>query len=493
MINLQAKNRILNLYRERPDSYEKVEKDEYKKLFYAIRSHISSDKKEWIKALGEFLCYGACAFDRFVGLRPGYVDDESYNMFCDFLCTLQKLDGDSYGRTYFFYLEKVKWQIFKQCSLLPYNEEMEIFLTQCEENIAKLILPKAEERIVDNWVIKKNEIVELINDIRNGHIRTKIHTSLPSKLTNADATIVLKVQGVNVKVNICNHSQGSSLPGISIKECSAMSVSGPSRWTTTTCELDIDAECLMDGLEYKPSVTLQKKEDNRYWTAAFDFTYRVISALWMYFQQNDIMTGTWPPLPNDIHYIDYCVVADIRKYDFERTTNPSLVYHITSLKKPLQYYEINDALPKWSEYTYHFAKVYAESGQLKESIFWLNVSVEALVEEFIHRTATTKEILAEIEGEEHKFDTAEEILAAQFPEMKGKVKWPDAVIHTSVYTKLKRAIKISNVSGLQKDILKKYSIVNAKRNALFHGSNVDIQIEDIEKAFNSYSWLKEKL
>ena len=115
------------------------------------------------------------------------------------------------------------------------------------------------------------------------------------------------------------------------------------------------------------------------------------------------------------------------------------------------------------------------------------------MEEFIHRTATTKEILAEIEGEEHKFDTAEEILAAQFPEMKGKVKWPDAVIHTSVYTKLKRAIKISNVSGLQKDILKKYSIVNAKRNALFHGSNVDIQIEDIEKAFNSYSWLKEKL
>ena len=45
----------------------------------------------------------------------------------------------------------------------------------------------------------------------------------------------------------------------------------------------------------------------------------------------------------------------------------------------------------------------------------------------------------------------------------------------------------------ENEILKKYSIVNAKRNALFHGGNVDIQIEDVENAFNAYMWLKEKL
>lgn len=376
---------------------------------------------------------------------------------------------------------------------MPYDEEIEIFLTQCEDNVTKLIMPKTEERIVDNLEIKRNEVVGLIKDIRNGHVRTKIHTSLPSKLTNADAIIVLKVNGVNVKVNICNHSQGSSLPGISIKEGSTMSVSGPSMWTTTTCELDIEAECLMDGLEYKSSVTLQKKEDNRYWIAAFDFTYRVISALWMYFQQKEIMSTTWPPLPNDIHYIDYCVVGRNGKYDSERSTNPALIYHFAPLKKAPQHYEFNEDMPNWSVYAYQFAKVYAQSGQLKESIFWLNVSVEALIEEFIQKVATSKEKLAEIEGEERKYDTAEEILAEQYPEMKGKVKWPDIVIHTSVYTKLKRSIKESSLVDSQKEILKKYSQVSSKRNTLFHGGSIDIGVDDVEKAFNAYDWLREKL
>ena len=140
-----------------------------------------------------------------------------------------------------------------------------------------------------------------------------------------------------------------------------------------------------------------------------------------------------------------------------------------------------------------FAKVYAKSGQLKESIFWLNVSVEALVEEFIQKTATNKEILAEIEGDEYKFNTAEEILAEQFPEMKGKVQWPKTVIHTSVFIKLKRAVKMSDKTYLLKDVMKKYSIVNSNRNALFHGKSVDINVETVAKAFGAYDWLKENL
>lgn len=493
MINLQAKNRVLALYREGSSAYEKVTPEEYKQLFYAIRSHIISDKKEWVDAVGNFLLYGTCAFDRFIGLRPEYVSDEMYNMFCEYLSTLQKLDGKFYGRTYSFYLEKVKWQIFRRCNLLPYNEEMGVFLNQCEEELNRLILPKSEVHIVENLINAKNDVKNLINDIRNSQISTKIHTSLPFKLANTDATIVLNVNGLNVKVSITNHSQGSSLPGVSVTKGSTMSVSGPSRWTTTTCELDIEANCLMDGLEHKSSVTLQKKEDNRYWITAFDFTYQVISILWMHFQQNEIMSATWPPLPNDIHYIDYCVVGRSVKYDSERSTNPALIYHFAPLKKAPQHYEFNEDMPNWSVYAYQFAKVYAQSGQLKESIFWLNVSVEALIEEFIQKVATSKEKLAEIEGEERKYDTAEEILAEQYPEMKGKVKWPDIVIHTSVYTKLKRSIKESSLSDSQKEILKKYSQVSSKRNTLFHGGSIDIGVDDVEKAFNAYDWLREKL
>lgn len=492
MINIQVKNRILTLYKTGAESYKKVSKDEYKQLFYALRPYLVSDNKEWNLAVGEFILHGAFVFDRFVGLRPQYVDEGMFNMFCEFLAALQKLDGNYYNLTFFFHLEKTKWLIFRECSLLPYDDEMKELLDNCETEINKLVFPEGDERVVENLRTMKEEILGLINDIRKDQIRTKIHTTLPFILTKTDATIVLKVNGVNVKATTRNYSRGSTLPGTNIAEGSTMTTSAPSKWATTTCELDIDADCLMDGLETRPNVTLQNKEDERYWNAPYDFTYKIISAIWMHIQQYEDIPSNWPPLPNDIHYIDYSVEGS-KKYDSEYSSNPALVYQFTSLKKTPKHYEINNDLPNWSVYAYQFAKVYARSGQLNESIFWLNVSMEALIEEFIQRIAKSKEMLAEIEGEEHKFDTAEEILTQQFPEMKGRVKWPDIVIHTSVFTKLKRAIRMSNKVHLQKDILKKYSQVNAKRNTLFHGGSVNIEVEDIEKAFNAYEWLREHL
>ena len=492
MINIQAKNRILNLYKEGSSSYEKVKREEYRQLFYAIRPYITSNNKEWNMAVGEFLYNGALSFNRFIGLRPNYIDDDMYSMFCEFLASLQSLDGKYQGRTFFFHLGKNKWKIFRECNLLPYDEDMKTLLDECEEEINKLRFPTENKLVCKNLENQKEEIIGLINDIRSGLIKTRIHTTLPFILTNTKASVNLKVNGVNVKAKISNHSQGSSLPRTEVAEGSTMTTSAPSKWTTTTCEIDIEADCLMDGLELKPNVILQNKEDNRYWTADYDFTYQVISTIWMYIQQQEDISGTWPPLPTDIHYISY-QVSGSQIYDKMTTTNPALVYCFRGLNKPTQHYEINDSLPSWSAYTHQFAKVYAKSGQLKESIFWLNVSVEALVEEFIQKTATSKETLAEIEGDEYKFNTAEEILAEQFPEMKGKVQWPQTVIHTSVFIKLKRAVKMSDKACLLKDVMKKYSIVNSNRNALFHGKSVEIKVETVAKAFGAYDWLKENL
>ena len=494
MINIQTKNRILALYKEGNSAYERLKQDEYQQLYFAVRPYISLKEIGWQNAVSRFLLYGAKAFDRFMGpLRPQYVDEESYDMFCNFLSSVRSIWGDTQYPTCTLTLDKLWWDVFRECNLMPYDEEMESFLTQCGHDVQAVVVHETDANLVQDVEKKKSLLFGLIKDIREGIIRTKIHTSLPFSFSDSDANVQLQVDGVNVRVKICNQSQGCSLPGTKIAEGSTMTTSGPSSWTTTSCELDIEADCLMDGLELKPKATLQREEDDRFWTAAFDFTYRVVTALWMFFQEQDNRSASWPPLPNDIHYLDYRVVAEDRNYDNEYTTNPALVYHVRSLKKPVQEYSIDDEDARWSSYTYRFAKVYAESGQLKEAIFWLNVSVESLVEEFVRKIATTKEIRNQIEGEVHKFDTAEEILVEQFPEMKGKVKWPDTVIHTSVFTKLKRAVQMTPIAHLQKDIIKKYSLVNTKRNDLFHGDNVTITVVDVEKAFSAYEWLKGKL
>ena len=492
---LQAKNRILALRKAGNDAYQKVGQLEYKQMYYAVVSHLNDKGNEWQMAIGSFLVHGAMSFDRYVELRPKVADEEQYEMFCRFLNALQKIDGTFMGRTAFFHLQKAKWDLYRECSVRPCNKEMLETMAQIEEEVNGLAIPRDDPRVAGNLEKQKEEIVGMISAIRDGRIRTVIHTTLPYKLTGRDAELHLVVDGVEVNVKTKHRSQGSSIPVAQVAEGSTMATTGPSKWTTTTCEVDIEAHCLTDILEERPKVLLRDGDDNGgYWTASYDFTFKVISAIWAYIHQHEEVTGAWPPLPTDIHYIDCRVYAGDIEYDHEFSTNPALVYHITSMKKPGQVIEIgNDTEPRWSVYTYMMAKVYAESGQLKEAIFWLNVSVEAMVEEFVQKVATTDGMLAEIEGVEYKFDTAEEILCEQFPDMRGKVKWPEVAIHTSVFTKLKRAVRESHLAGQEKDIIKKYQQINAKRNGLFHGVDAEISVEDVEKAFGAYAWLKERI
>lgn len=262
MINLQTKNRILSLYKGRPHSYDKVTKEEYRKLLYAVRPYLTLDKGEWIDSVSLFLLRGASAFDRFMWPRPAYVDGNSYKIFCDFIEALEKLGEGIRNHRAIFQLDKIRWKIFKECSLETLSDEQENILNKCEDELNSLKVDGVNKELMDGFAQTKSKTQSLIDDIRKGRIKTLIHTSLPFKLTNTDATFAIKVNGVNVRVNLVNHSQGSSLPGVDIADGTTLAVSGPSRWTTTICELTIEANCLIDGIELRPNITLQKTEDD---------------------------------------------------------------------------------------------------------------------------------------------------------------------------------------------------------------------------------------
>lgn len=490
-----AKRRILSLYEQGQVAYSKVSKEEFRQLYFSIHQNKIKNDPRWNQAVGEFLLRGTISYDRFIGLRPHHITEELYETFCLFLNALQKHDGDFMGRTAFLHLHIIKWDIFRECNFTAINDTVNCFLEKCIDDANSIDIPTVDIRIANNIERKRKSILGLIDDIRNGNIETVIHTSLPYKLTEQNATIHLVMNDINIDIIARNVSQGSSLPMVNIAEGSTMETFGPSKWTTTTTELDIVCHCLIDADNEVPRVTIHRKENEEFhWSTIFDITYRIILTVWEHFQQQEDAVSLWAPLPNDIHYINYKVCAGEHEYDKMYTTNPALVYRVSSLNKPSKNYTVSTSnKPHWSSSAFLMARLYAECGQLEESIFWLNVSTEALVEEYIQGIATTEELKSEIEGVERKFDTAEEILSEQFPEMKGLVKWPDTVIHTSVFTKLKRAIRNNQSPQNQKDIIKKYSLIQSKRNSLFHGRNETIEITDVEKAFNAYDWLKQHL
>jgi hypothetical protein len=66
MDSIQAKNKIIELWKDGNSAYEKVNQEEYKQLYYAVLPNLNRGSREWQMALGKFLIYGAFSFDRFV-------------------------------------------------------------------------------------------------------------------------------------------------------------------------------------------------------------------------------------------------------------------------------------------------------------------------------------------------------------------------------------------------------------------------------------------
>ena len=73
---IQAKNKIMALWKEGGMAYEKVKQEEYKQMYYAVLPHLKDKNQEWQRAVGDYLIYGAMSYDRFVGQRPKVADEE---------------------------------------------------------------------------------------------------------------------------------------------------------------------------------------------------------------------------------------------------------------------------------------------------------------------------------------------------------------------------------------------------------------------------------
>ena len=70
MQNLQTKNRILTLFEGGNQAYERVSKEEYRQLYFSVRSEIGKDGKKLNLAIGEFLLHGAMKYNKIGFVSP---------------------------------------------------------------------------------------------------------------------------------------------------------------------------------------------------------------------------------------------------------------------------------------------------------------------------------------------------------------------------------------------------------------------------------------
>ena len=101
------------------------------------------------------------------------------------------------------------------------------------------------------------------------------------------------------------------------------------------------------------------------------------------------------------------------------------------------------------------------------------------------------EIEQEIDSPKAFWDTAEEIIAQQYPELAGKTDWPDTKIHVSMYAKIKYFYKLVSMQTPVRELLSKYESISRFRNALFHGTSEQrLPVDDVRHALESFEWIE---
>src|SRR4028118_461888 len=130
------------------------------------------------------------------------------------------------------------------------------------------------------------------------------------------------------------------------------------------------------------------------------------------------------------------------------------------------------------------AVMYLEIGETNEALFWLNAGIESLFQnrfkEIALATGRTN-LEDELNSPNVYWNDAEEIVKKQFPELAGKIEWPDSKRHVSVYQKLKCLHTSVPMKTSLKELNAKYDKISKHRNLLVHGV-IDQRLPEIGRA-----------
>lgn len=485
-----AKNRVKDLYLKFKETksciiYESLKEDEIRQIYYALHNKLPGKDMSLNYAFIYFLTFAMQRYNRFGNLRRTDTDD-LLGRYQNMLICLKKLEPKAHIFSWWHDMNLIRWHVYRKCANKAFNEELKTYI---DDRINELNTIRING--VDSDVEKtRQELMRLLCSFKSG-IVTNITTTLPYKLIQKNSTFHLYVDGIEVDLSIENEITSSPIQHAQFNRDATLDEMGLSKNSYSQSTLTFNFHCLIDDWASIDSVSYSDKEEFS-WSYLYDFTYKAIRTVWYHLQSLGDDYVTWPPLPQDIGSINWSVRSGKNIFDSGYLTNPATGFTISSNNRGGMHFEIShETVPHWSDNTYYYARLYAKSGQTEEVIFWINVATEALIDEFLKNISPDSTTYNNLSSQESKFQSAEEILSEQFPEMAGKVSWPNLTIPASVYTKLKRALEYLNQSKKQKEsIIRLYSFISKKRNALFHGSSHDIHPEDIKKVFDSYNQLK---
>jgi len=473
------------------DIYRNYHDEEYIKILDSVDDFHWFSGKPSHYSWCAFLYSGCLTFNRWTALLP-FVKSDILATFRRFVEASNRAEKGVSDNTPMFLLQEIRSEIFTSFDGIPLESielrKVGIFL----DKIAAINSPNNTEKNTE-FLREKEKNLTLISGLLGGKIQTKITTHLPYIVHQSTLSITSSWQGISIKSKLTpTFLQSESLVSSNIPNQPI----SPSRWQAGITKVELEFQCLIDYDAWTPSLLELGSEPLPFdgWAKGFTLAFQVIDDLVWRVRIEYGGESQWIPAPRDISASTFEILSDGQRVAWKLKEAAFMrMFPKTEEELEIELGQLQ-SIP-WYIKCRSLAVMYLEIGETNEALFWLNAGIESLFQnrfkEIALATGRTN-LEDELNSPNVYWNDAEEIVKKQFPELAGKIEWPDSKSHVSLYKKLKCLHTSVPMKTSVKELTAKYNKISKHRNPLFHGVREErLPANVVKEALSSFDWINE--
>lgn len=445
--------------------------------------------------MSQFLHAGAIRFDRWFAPSPYVVSPTQAERFKKFVKALWRSENFVPENCATLQLHVIRDQLFKELGERALSEIRAVQVQEYRKRICEVQAPSRLHKW-EEFNEHRAAIQTILNGIADRSLRTHLGTRIPYLITKEATILKLRWQGLDMVIQLRPEYRSTEESMVEAGSGVIVSV-GASRWQTGLTHVQIEVEALVDASAYTESMQAIQGHTSPIdgWPKAFTLGFTIIRDLVWDLRARHEGLQDWIPAPRDLADVEYFLkTSETSQLGYIRLGSPAALQQMFLVPAEPATLDVGELQPlSWFAECRLRANMYLELGDTNEALFWLNVSVEALILERFGKIEIMTEItgLTQDLGSPREFwAQAEEIISKQFPQMAGQVKWPSAPLHVSVFGKLKVLYRRVEMRTTLEDLLRRYRVISGNRNDLFHGKSTRrTSASDILNAMEALSWI----
>jgi hypothetical protein len=497
---LQAKRRICNCFLAGLDPKEagkSISDEDLVSLLDTISLRIPWSKPEQARALAMFLFVGATRFDRWFVPTPFVVPTTHHEHFAKFVFAFRRVEGRCPVNSSVFQLHAIKDQVFQSFDAIPIEKVETSEIQKYRKQIQSVSVPSGAVKKAE-FETERNYLLAILEGLQDLTFRTRLQFRVPYVIYNQPLLVNFLWKGFaissHLEPNFGQPSESFVKPGSGL---AALSV-GASRWQIGETKISLELSMLLDGSSYSdrlqalPGAGLSLEEG---WPQSFTWAFSIFHDLAWLLRVDHGGRQDWIPAPRDLSDLEqFFSTANVSQLGWIKRGSPAARYEIFQPSNAPVTINLGELKRlSWAAECRTKSKMYLELGDTNEALFWINVATESLIVQRFNEIelVTGKVGLAKSLGSPKEiWAEAEIILTKQFPDMRGKVKWPIAPKHVSLFGKLKALFRAVAMKTTVDQLIKKYQEISALRNDLFHGTcSARVPVVAVETANEALQWI----